>query len=286
MSLSTLRAADRLLYTLAEEPGRDDGLVDSMVLLHPAMRACEMWRPLDVKQGKKPRSRNETLKAINRIAIVHSGRDRADGWVFCTSQTLLSNSAVQFWDSWQRELVREAGDVVPPLAPKSFRSFGEWLVAFPFDAYIFASSHAAAIVHTGVETAYALTVGGVKTLAAGKGYRPDFYKYSMGNQGMNALRATWHKFDERALHADRCGFRGLSTSMAPEYLKSSVVRRGNVYVFDATEIYNRWGLFVGAHNDHRSLKEASKDDRFMRLRKVGRTCRFAHNFTHATPSAP
>lgn len=146
--LASLAAYDAVQRTTARElarggPIRCDPLIDSLILILPAMQASEMYSevPLELPPERVdelgsslrrlPLSDDVALRfeaAAARIGtkvLIHSKEDSANGWVYGLGDLLLDHDAAA---RAQRMLAREQER---PLPPK--RTFGQRLITFPFD---------------------------------------------------------------------------------------------------------------------------------------------------------
>jgi len=146
--LASLAAYDAIQRITARELARGEGigaapLLDSLVMILPAMQATEMyWElPLELEPAvvaahegafRQPRFASRPAlrfeRAAARIAtkvLIHSKHDSANGWVYGLGDVLLDHDAAA---RAQEMLARESERPLPPP-----RTVGQRILGFPFD---------------------------------------------------------------------------------------------------------------------------------------------------------
>lgn len=146
--LVSLAAYDAIQRTVARELARGEGLrsdplIDSLVLIQPAMQASEMYWELHLPHDEavlaphehalrrhlgepRPALRFEAAAArIGTKVLIHDRQDSANGWVFGLGDLLLDHDAAA---RAQETLARPQERPVPPP-----RTFGQRVITFPFD---------------------------------------------------------------------------------------------------------------------------------------------------------
>lgn len=146
--LASLAAYDAVQRTIARElvrgePLRSDDLIDSLVLVCPALQASELYWELPMtfapattrapatafrssRLGSEPSLRFDVAsRRIGTKALIHSKHDSANGWVFGLGDLLMDHDAAA---RAQRTLARAHERPLPPP-----RTLGQRLLTFPFD---------------------------------------------------------------------------------------------------------------------------------------------------------
>ncbi|MSR46655.1 MAG: hypothetical protein EXS13_06275 [Planctomycetes bacterium] len=146
--LASLAAYDAIQRIAARELARGEGvrtdsLLDSLVLIQPAMQASEMYWELPLPMADEflapfesslrrhagaqwPSLRFEAAAArIGTKVLVHSRHDSANGWVFGVGDLLLDHDAAA---RAQETMARAQERPLPPP-----RTFSQRLITFPFD---------------------------------------------------------------------------------------------------------------------------------------------------------
>ncbi len=146
--LASLAAFDAVQRTTARElvrgePLRDDDLIDSLVLICPALQASELYYelplPFDPAVTQAPASAfrrgrlssapslrfDVASRRIGTKALIYSKHDSANGWVFGLGDLLMDHDAAA---RAQRMLARAHERPLPPP-----RTVGQRLLTLPFD---------------------------------------------------------------------------------------------------------------------------------------------------------
>jgi hypothetical protein len=146
--LASLAAYDAVQRTMAREIARGEGictdpLLDSLVLIQPAMQASEMYQELNLPHSPPALAPHEAslrrhfgesraalcfdvaAARIRSKVLIHNRFDSANGWVFGLGDLLLDHDAAA---RAQETLARGHERPLPPP-----RSFAQRVVTFPFD---------------------------------------------------------------------------------------------------------------------------------------------------------
>jgi pimeloyl-ACP methyl ester carboxylesterase len=323
VSLATLDACTRARRGLEARGTAPAGpLIDSMVLITPAMKVTEMYYPLREAEAGEPaplitRPVQQSIESIEslrravffeaepndfkaasesiaRKAIVFTKFDSANGWLFGLGQVLISNDVLA-----EQDLSRGADRVfgLPLFAADLVLILGQSLAANvvslaadPLDALgeTFEADDAGEFVSSLVQVPLA----------------PITARQSMGHRGLRTLRFvslyvsfrnTWLRDAQDYLNSriDCPSREFVALSSAYGAASDCAADAGPYYLFDAKEVYSGYNASVGpvlgkvlnqldVSKAHGDLRSYDIVDG---LQKRERTFRFLYSFTRRRPAA-
>lgn len=231
--LASLATYDAIQRTMARELARGEGirtdpLLDSLVLIQPAMQVSEMFQELHLPHpaavlaphagslrhhfgDSRAAFRFEAASArIRSKVLVHNRLDSANGWVFGLGDLLLDHDAAA---RAQETLARAHERPLPPP-----RTFGQRVLTFPFDV----ADRLLQVAVRGTEIVVQTLISDVGAVADGLAealgemgedagdpvalgadlltlpFAPILTQRSIGNRGFTRTRTLVSRFDPRA----------------------------------------------------------------------------------------
>ncbi len=258
--LGALAVNDALQRTMARElvanndPTATNDLIDSLVLVSPAMEACELyWElPLELSDAVKERHRDalrdrwleervglrfEAIECrIGSKVLIYSKYDSANGWVFGLGDSLLDHDAAA---RAQTLLARDHERPVPPE-----RTLPQKVITFPLDVADRILQVTVRGIAIGLQTAISDTGAlfdgvGETVVEMGKDwpdpvglagdllklpFSPLYVQRAIGNKGFYRPRSTVLGWDPRSWLDDRARdyLEGSQPVSAEEFLASTV----------------------------------------------------------------
>ena len=317
-TLRAVQRREKWLESCIPANARPGGpFVDTMILFNCALTETELFSATNAKplasflsvDADTARDFSAAAAHIGRKAIVYSRRDIANQWVYGLSQFLISHDAVLKSERMRQKIRHALNNLArglrvwdaPPVIDWVWRPFCRVYLAGA-DIGGTACVLAGAAAQTQLCNAYQLFPWTRRSRLAyycavgSRGFHS--YAYSLADTPSRMTVKTYAKgckqkqlglcwfLPIKKRVTDECHgevFLRLSDDLDQKWSSidgaGSADDRFTIFSLDATEVYNKFDPFVGAHNDLRSGTFASDRDARRGLQKLRRTFNFVHSVT-------